>query len=224
MRPLWKSCKAPPCSPWQTSPLWLKLSPGQLRRASWARARQRQCWAPKACLEGCHPCPGACHPCQNVPNPKGHLQPARSQGPARHIIATPERWKAPGMHIEPDQPLELTDQCDVICSTAITSPTVTSDLCMQEKCACVPNSYQNLSYIVQKHNQDRRMPQWDSPVSYWTCTQGVERRRRAMAPHHKVHSMHLYTLPHVGRDTASECRYVNRCTNVRDGQRSTETR
>ena len=38
-----------------------------------------------------------------------------------------------------------------------------------------------------------------------------------MAPHRKINS----TLPHEEREIASECRYVNHRTNVRDGQRST---
>ena len=36
-----------------------------------------------------------------------------------------------------------------------------------------------------------------------------------MAPHHKVVS----TLPHGEREIPSECRYMNQCANVPNGQR-----
>ena len=38
-----------------------------------------------------------------------------------------------------------------------------------------------------------------------------------MAPHHKI----ISTLPHQEREIASECRYMNQCTNVPNGQTQT---
>jgi hypothetical protein len=35
-----------------------------------------------------------------------------------------------------------------------------------------------------------------------------------MAPHHKI----ISTLPHGEREIPSECRYMNQCTNVPNGQ------
>ena len=41
-----------------------------------------------------------------------------------------------------------------------------------------------------------------------------------MAPHHKINS----TLPHEEREIASECRYMNQCTNVPMYQMQTDIR